>query len=53
MIRNKYAVMVVTIPAYLFDDFNNHSVNPYIRRLEFAVDAVIEIESFVGTYIPN
>jgi elongator complex protein 4 len=48
MIRNTNGVVYVTIPAYLYNDFHGVSSNPYIRRIEHAVDGVIEIESFQG-----
>ncbi|KAI8896504.1 Elongator complex protein 4 [Globomyces pollinis-pini] len=51
LLRNTYAVAVITLPAYLYDDFYSGPHNPYIRRVEHASDAVLEVESFAGS--PN
>jgi hypothetical protein len=42
---------MLTIPAYLYDDFNGKEPSPMVKRAEYASDAVIEIESFVGIFI--
>jgi hypothetical protein len=39
----------MTIPAHIYGDFNGHCANPMIKRAEYAADAVLEIESFVGS----
>ncbi len=47
---------MMTIPAYLYGDIYNYSVNPLMRLVEHASDGVLEIESFSGIadhfYIP-
>ncbi|KAJ3024822.1 Elongator subunit elp4, partial [Rhizophlyctis rosea] len=52
LLRNTFASCVITIPAHLYGDFHNlHSV-PFIRRIEHACDAVLEVESFSGSPKP-
>ena len=50
--RNKFCVITITIPAYLYQDFSSRSVHRVIRRAEHAADAVIEVESFAGSVNP-
>ncbi len=52
VVRNTYATVVITIPAYLYGDFNGHGIDPMIKRAEYAVDAIIEVESFTGSPHP-
>ncbi|XJO73271.1 hypothetical protein BDV3_004279 [Batrachochytrium dendrobatidis] len=52
ILRNTQAVCVVTVPAYLYEDFYRIRADPLIRRLEYTADAVIEIESFAGSPKP-
>jgi elongator complex protein 4 len=52
LVRNTYATVMITIPAYLYDDFNGHGVDPLIKRAEYAVDGILEVESFTGSPHP-
>ncbi|KAI8099970.1 Elongator complex protein 4 [Halteromyces radiatus] len=48
LLRFSFGAAIVTIPAYLYEEVPN-----YICRVEHAVDAVIEIESFAGSSLHN
>ncbi|CAO3654081.1 unnamed protein product [Cunninghamella echinulata] len=48
LLRFSFGAAIVTIPAYLYDEVPN-----YIKKIEHAVDAVIEIESFAGSILHN
>ena len=49
LMRSSSAVCMITIPAYLYNDFEHVSHHPLIRKMEHVCDAVIEVESFAGT----
>ena len=40
---------MITLPAYLYNDFAHVASVPFIRRIEYVCDAVIEVESFAGS----
>lgn len=44
-----YAVLVISIPAYAFNDIYGLSTDPFIQTIVKIVDCVIEVESFSGT----
>jgi hypothetical protein len=48
MLRSYNAAVLLTVPAYLYNDFLLVSSHPLIRKMEYACDAVLEFESFVG-----
>ncbi|KAI8805438.1 Elongator complex protein 4 [Cladochytrium replicatum] len=52
MIRDIPAACVVTLPAYMYGDCAQLHVSPFVRRIEHAADAVIELESFAGSKKP-
>ncbi|KAJ2721522.1 Elongator subunit elp4 [Coemansia sp. Benny D115] len=48
LLRYSYAACVVSLPVYLYEDAGVR--HPIVRRIERLCDAVIELESFEGTY---
>ncbi|KAJ2608635.1 Elongator subunit elp4 [Coemansia sp. RSA 1365] len=48
ILRYSFAVCVVSFPAHLYEDAGVRM--PIVRRIEHLCDAVIELESFEGTY---
>ncbi|KAJ3279450.1 Elongator subunit elp4 [Borealophlyctis nickersoniae] len=52
LLRDSFAVCVLTMPAHMYGDFHGLHSNPIVRRIEHMCDAVIEIESFAGSPKP-
>ncbi|KAJ3205064.1 Elongator subunit elp4 [Dinochytrium kinnereticum] len=54
LLKNIYAVCVITLPAHLYNDAVGVSSSYAIKRLYHACDGVLEIESFSGSsrYFP-
>ncbi|KAJ3275010.1 hypothetical protein HDV01_001516 [Terramyces sp. JEL0728] len=50
LVRGTNIVVFVTLPEYFYQNDNGDSYFNIIKRVEFAVDAVIEVESFAGSY---
>lgn len=48
LIQGSDIVVVMTMPAYLYNDFYNAAPNPFVRRIEYIADCVLEVESFAG-----
>ncbi|KAJ2908300.1 Elongator subunit elp4 [Coemansia aciculifera] len=48
LLRYSYAACVVSFPAYLYEEAGVRL--PIVRRIEHLCDAVIELESFEGSY---
>ncbi|KAJ2858382.1 Elongator subunit elp4 [Coemansia erecta] len=49
LLRYSYAACVISFPVHLYEDSSGIRL-PIVRRIEHLCDAVIELESFEGTY---
>ncbi|KAJ2507820.1 Elongator subunit elp4 [Coemansia sp. RSA 2052] len=49
LLRYSYAACVISFPAYLYEEAGVRL--PVVRRIEHLCDAVIELESFEGSYV--
>ncbi|KAJ3257902.1 Elongator subunit elp4 [Boothiomyces macroporosus] len=49
LVRGTNIVVFLTLPEYFYQSENGKNYSSIIKRVEFAVDAAIEVESFAGS----